>query len=349
MKAYVLHDVNDLRMEEVSMPEPGCGEVLVKVLAVGVCGSDIPRIYETGAHVKPLIPGHEFSGMVVKAGNDVDKSWVGKSVGVFPLIPCGKCGPCMDKKYEMCRDYNYIGSRCNGALAQYVVVPEKNLVELPENVAYEIAAMLEPMAVAAHAIRKAQPSVDDSVVVCGLGTIGLITVMLLKNMGIKKILVIGNKDLQKTKASDLGIPWEDFCDTRVENATDWIMAHTDNAGADVFFECIGKNETINMAADMAAPGGKIILVGNPYTDVSFEKAVYWKILRNQLTIMGSWNSTFTHDEDDDWHYILKLLADAAIRPGKIISHSLNFDRLEEGLKIMRDKSCDYVKVMASLE
>lgn len=94
MKAWILHGINDLRLEDVPVPVPGEKEVLVRVKAAGICGSDIPRVYRTGAHIHPLIPGHEFSGEVVEMGSGVDRSWVGQRVGIFPLIPCQSCGLC---------------------------------------------------------------------------------------------------------------------------------------------------------------------------------------------------------------------------------------------------------------
>ena len=153
MKAQVLYGINDMRYEDIEEPQLKDGWVIVKVMAAGICGSDIPRIYKTGAHVHPIVIGHEFSGKVVKTYNG-DSDWSGKRVGVFPLIPCGKCKCCQDKRYEMCSNYNYLGSRCNGGLAEYVAVPEWNLLELTENISYRQAAMLEPMAVAVHAMRQ---------------------------------------------------------------------------------------------------------------------------------------------------------------------------------------------------
>ncbi len=106
MKAWVLHGIDDLRWETVEKPLPGSGEVLVAVKAVGICGSDIPRIYKTGAHVHPLIPGHELSGRVEAVGAGVESSWLGQRVGIFPLIPCKTCTLCQEKRYEMCRNYS---------------------------------------------------------------------------------------------------------------------------------------------------------------------------------------------------------------------------------------------------
>ena len=188
MKAQVLHGIGDIRYEETDKPRIEKGWVLVKVKAAGVCGSDIPRIYKTGAHVHPIVTGHEFSGEVIETADD-NFSWRGKRVGIFPLIPCGECINCKKKMYEMCSNYNYLGSRCNGGFAEYAAVPEWNLIELPDNVSYKQAAMMEPMAVAVHAMRRFYIEKDSSVCVIGLGTIGLLLTMFLKAEGIQLSLI----------------------------------------------------------------------------------------------------------------------------------------------------------------
>lgn len=386
MKAWILHEVNKLYFEELEKPIPGRGEVLVAVKAAGICGSDIPRIYQTGAHIHPLVPGHEFSGVVETIGRDADASWQGKRVGIFPLIPCKNCPPCKRKQYEMCRHYDYLGSRRDGGFAEYAAVPAECLVELPDNVSFAEAAMLEPMAVAVHAMRRAFPEMQDAapasmqgtqnttgtVVVCGLGTIGLLLLMLLlerrtgeanhperrnpsddgmgtaeeKGWANEDILVIGNKDFQKRMILEIGLPEDAYCDSRIQDAGRWIMERTGNRGADVFFECVGKNETLQLAVDNAAPGGRICLVGNPYADMLLEKSIYWKILRNQLTLTGTWNSSFIREPGDDWAYVLELLSRKKIMPEKLITHRFPLADLEKGFHIMRDKSEDYVKIMS---
>lgn len=351
MKAWVLHGINDLRFETVKKPEIAGGEVLVSVKAAGICGSDIPRIYRTGAHTHPLIPGHEFSGVVEECGKTVDQSLLGARVGIFPLIPCGKCEPCKKQRYEMCRNYSYLGSRRNGGFAEYVAVPTENLIRLPDNVTFEEAAMLEPMAVAVHAMRRTSFAGAETIVVCGLGTIGLLLLMFLleeEQYASKKILVIGNKDFQRQTAVELGMAPDCYFDNRNGNAKEWLMEHTVGKGADVFFECVGRNETVTLAVDSAAPGGRIVLVGNPYSDMVLEKAVYWKLVRNQITVTGTWNSSFTHDSNDDWHYVLERLARRQIDPASLISHKFSLEHLDRGLKLMLDKSEDYVKVMGIL-
>lgn len=347
MKAWVLHDVDNLKLETIEEPVLKELEVLVAVKAAGICGSDIPRIYRTGTYSFPLIPGHEFSGVVMKTGLNTDPSWMGQRVGICPLIPCQNCMPCQKKQYEMCRHYSYLGSRQNGGFAEYVAVPVKNLIKLPDSVTFQEAAMLEPMAVAVHSIRRIAPSVSDTVAVCGLGTIGLLLLLFLKEAGIKNILAIGNKEFQKQIVLKLGLSVASYCDSRTQNADKWLAERTQGAGVDVFFECVGKNETLVQAVNNTAPAGKIMLVGNPFSDMCLEKSVYWKILRGQLTVMGTWNSSFTSSDTDDWHYVLKRLEKKKIAPEILITHQFPLEELEKGLHIMRDKTEDYVKVMWS--
>lgn len=348
MRAYVLHDINDLRLEEAADPVLQENEVLVAVKAAGICGSDIPRIYRTGTYTYPLIPGHEFSGRVVKAGGESASRWMNKRVGVYPLIPCRNCAPCDGGQYELCRRYGYLGSRSDGGFSEYVKAPAWNLMELPACVSYAEAAMLEPMAVAVHAIRRAAPKPDGKIIICGLGTIGMFVLMFLLEAGNRDILALGNKDLQRETALKLGLCSERYCDVRKTDAEQWIMERTGKMGAALFFDCVGRNEVISLAVGHTAVNGTIQLVGNPDSDVCLEKGLYWKILRNQLTLSGAWNSSFTHDREDDWNYVLNRLESHRIRPELLISHRLPFDEMGRGLSIMRDKSEDYIKIMCVL-
>lgn len=350
MKAWILKDVGDIRLERERVPVPGKGEVLISVKAAGICGSDIPRVYRTGAHVHPLITGHEFSGTVAGLGEGVDEKWLGRRVGIYPLIPCGDCISCQRREYEMCRRYSYLGSRRNGGFAEYAVVPEENLIELPEQVSFEEAAMLEPMAVAVHAMRRTIVSESDTVAVCGLGTIGLLLLMFLLESGkAGKILAVGNKDIQKETAVKMGLPEECFCDSRVQPVEEWMKEHTEGEGAGVFFECVGKNETFARAIENTGAAGRVVLTGNPYSDMKLTRETYWKILRNQLTVSGTWNSSFTHNPEDDWNYVLERLSQKKVSPSALITHRFPIEGLEKGLEIMRDKREEYVKIMILLQ
>ncbi len=350
MKAYVLHSINDLRFEDVKIPEPKAGEVLLRVSAAGVCGSDIPRIYETGAHRHPLIPGHEFSGVVEEVGPEVDKKLKGKRCGVFPLIPCRNCVPCSRKEYELCRDYDYLGSRRDGAFAEYVAVPSDNLIEIPESISMETAAMLEPMAVAVHAIRRVMPhgiNKNYTAAVFGVGTIGLMLITFLLDAGLSenKLFVVGNKEFQKNAALEIGVLQENFCDIRDSDPDLWLAEKTGGYGTDLTFDCVGKNETVLQAISHAAPSGHVLLLGNPHSDMHLERDVYWQILRHQLRVTGTWNSSFRNEPEDDWNYVLSRLQIGKIRPESFITHRFPLEDLNRGFEIMRDKAESYIKVM----
>ncbi len=349
MKAWVLHSVGDIRMETLREPDLVENEVLIAVKAAGICGSDIPRIYRTGAHVHPLIPGHEFSGVVVKIGKGVDEKWKGKRVAVYPLIPCRSCLQCQKQQYEMCRNYDYLGSRRDGGLAEYAAVPVANLLPIPDDLSFEEAAMMEPMAVAVHAMRRVLPKTSELVVVCGLGTIGILLLMFLQAAGIQSICAVGNKEFQKHIVLKMGIAEEYYCDSRIQDVSKWIVKRTGGYGADVFFECVGKNETCVQALESTMPGGNVCLVGNPDSDIKLERQIYWKILRNQITVSGIWNASFTNSLEDDWHYVLDRVSAKQVHPMQLITHRFSMEDMGHGLHIMRDRLEDYVKVMGIYE
>ena len=379
MNAQVLESVGNITYKDVPKPMLSFGDVLVEVKAAGICGSDIPRIYTNGAHNMPLIPGHEFAGQVVCAPG-VGARWMGKRVGVFPLIPCRKCPQCLEKKYEMCNHYDYLGSRSDGAYAEFVKVPRWNLIELPDNVSFEVAAMLEPMAVALHAIRQAGLDINPAdgqgqsiaslenldnkenadipnftdvhhpkALVIGLGTIGLFVCMHLSAMGIETY-AIGNKDYQKDQAISIGLPDDHIrIGKDIESNTAWLYERTDGANADVVFECVGRQETLVEAIEAAKPAGTVVTVGNPFSDMILPRDTYWKILRSQLTLCGTWNSSFTHEDHDDWNTVIRMLSEGLIHPENLISHRFPLEDLTKGLEIMRDKTEPYTKVMITNE
>ncbi len=387
MEAQILYGIGNLKYVLMESPLPKSGEALVKVSCCGICGSDVPRIYKTGAHNMPLIPGHEFSG-VVETCEDAPEL-VGKRVGVFPLIPCKECEQCKNGHYEMCENYNYLGSRCDGGFAEYVCVPVWNLMPLPDEVSDEDAAMLEPMCVAVHAARRAglelcgidkmatdttgadkekpesetegkqdkeayETTADydksQSIVVCGLGTIGLLLAMVLKDASYKNVLFVGNKDIQKKKLLEIGFSENNYCDVRYADPVNFIMTKTEWKGADYYFECIGRSESYAQAVKCTAPLGTVMLVGNPASDMELPREVYWKILRNQLTVKGTWNSSYP----DDWKYALSSLSkwskmEKNYLPSILITHSYPLVQLYDGLEIMHRKSEEYIKIMIMME
>ena len=357
MKAQILYGIGNLKYVEMEAPPVRSGEALVKVTACGICGSDVPRIYKTGAHNMPLIPGHEFAGIVESCPEK--PSLVGKRVGVFPLIPCKSCPQCLDKHYEMCKSYDYLGSRRDGGFAEYVSVPLWNLVELPDEISFEEAAMLEPMSVAVHAMRRIYMDKKDNIVICGLGTIGLLLAMFIYDAGFENLLFVANKDIQIEKLMNMGFTENQICDVRYGNPVTFIMEKTGGKGADVYFEAVGREENYEQAVKCTAPLGKVVLIGNPASDMALTKDTYWKILRNQLELTGTWNSSYLGPEgnicNDDWKYVLDRLTawkeredESSFSPGELITHRIKLSEIPEGLDIMKRKSLDYVKIMVKM-
>lgn len=171
MKAVRMYAPGDLRVEEVSIPEIEEDEVLVKVMAVGICGSDIPRANKYGAHVSPIILGHEFGGIIVKKGEKAGNFEVGDHVTATPLIPCYSCHWCREGQYSLCDHYDYYGSRRDGAMAQYIAVKTSNLLKVDRKVPFEDIATVDPCANALHAMFKAGFRPGETVCIFGAGAI----------------------------------------------------------------------------------------------------------------------------------------------------------------------------------
>ena len=328
MNAYVLHGIGDLRYEDVPLPEPRPGWALVKVLAAGICSSDIPRIFEKGTYHFPTIPGHEFSGSVEKVGDEADSQWLGKRVGVFPLIPCRKCPSCRCGQYETCSNYDYVGSRRDGGFAEYVVAPVWNLLELPESVSAVQGALLEPAAVALHGVRRAEIFPGARVCVIGTGAIGLLAGQWAGILGAGQVVVKGRSERKERLVRQCGL--------------EYAREFRSGEEFDRVIEAVGTNEALAEGIERTAPGGRLVLMGNPDGPRRLSQDCYWRILRKQLTLAGTWNSSYG-GEDSDWLEALRNMA--RLETGGIISHIWAWDALDRGLSIMRDKSEPYCKMM----
>lgn len=344
MKANVLYGINDLRYTDYPTPLLKKDEVLVKVMACGICGSDVGRVFKTGTYHFPTIIGHEFSG-VVAAANPDDKDGtelIGKRVGVFPLKPCFECHNCKEGKYEMCVNYDYLGSRCDGGFAEFVAVPKWNLIPLPDTVSFEQAAMLEPCSVALHALRRFSSVKGKTLVLFGPGTIGNILIRIARSLKANKIIVVGRNTEKLSIAKNNGADF--IIDSTSENVSEEILNLTENKGAQLIVEGTGAVSCLNDAILAAKGEGEIVLMGNPAGDYEIEKKVYWQILRKQLKLFGTWNSSFGFSEDD-WHLVLDMMAKGELNPETLITHTFPLSDLKKGLEIMADKNIISNKVM----
>lgn len=347
MKANVLHGVGDLRYEDVAMPVPGPGEVLVKVRAAGICGSDIPRVFVNGTYHFPTIPGHEFAGEIVDAYDDENKKLIGTRAAVFPLIPCMECASCKQGKYEMCKHYNYLGSRCDGAFAQYVTAPVWNLVPIPDALPFEQAAMCEPICVALHAVRQTNIQLGDQVVIYGPGTIGGLIAQWCRAWGATKVMLVGNSASNFDTVKKLG--FDLLFNSDEGDPVAWVMEQTDGNGADVAIEAVGCAATFCSCLLSARPGGTVLAVGNPHGDYLLPRDTYWQILRKQLTIHGTWNSGFDGSDKNDWRIAIAAMAAGQINADALITHRFALSDLSKGLELMRDNQEPFSKVMICID
>jgi len=331
VKAYSLENINNLKYKEIDKPNCLDGWVLVKVKAAGICSSDIPRIFKKGTYHFPTIPGHEFSGIVDEVGAGVDRNLLGKSVGVFPLIPCKECEQCKNKHYEMCSNYDYIGSRRDGGFSEFVAVPEWNLIELPSDISFTDAAMLEPLAVALHAMKQGGDISGKKVAIIGTGMIGFAAAQWANKMGAQMVTVIGRSHKKEELAKNVNVDY-----TTLDNV---------NCEYDVVLEAVGSNSSIDLAINIVKAAGTLIVMGNPEGNIVLKQNTYWRILRKQLHLVGTWNSAYENGKKSDWSEVIEALHHNEIKVDNLISHIFQQEKLVEGLELMREHKEPYCKVM----
>ena len=342
MRACVLHAVGDLRCEDVADPAPKAGEVLVKVRACGVCGSDIPRVFDKGTYHFPTIPGHEFAGEVAAVGPEVDRGLVGRGVAVFPLIPCKRCAMCAVGAFAQCEDYDYLGSRSDGAFAEYACVPAWNLVPIPVGVSFEEAAMLEPAAVALHAVRQGRVDAGDAVLIFGAGPIGLLAGSWAQICGAGQVLLADVDPAKLDFAERLGFDLR--LNPRDRDVEAWVRGITDR-GADVVIEASGSGAAFEDGMRAARTFGRVVLMGNPAGEMRLSQQGYWAILRKELTVRGTWNSRYGVPPKDEWALAMDYMASGRLEVGPLITHRVGLEELVDALVLMRDRSEFFNKVM----
>lgn len=295
MKALVLEEYNKLAYKDFPDPEMGSGEVLIQVKAAGICGSDVHGMDgSSGRRVPPLVMGHEASGVILSVGGDV-KGWnTGDRVTFDSTIYQ------QDDWYTRKGFYNLSDNRMvlgvspgswkkHGAFAELVSVPHHILHRIPDNVSFIQAAMVEPVAVAAHAVNLTPLKKDDFVVVVGGGMIGLFLVQVLKARGWGPVIVIDLESEKLRLARELGADHTFLA--RIENTKEEVLRLTGNRGADCVFEAVGISETVNSAIDLTRKGGTVTLVGNlaPSVEIPLQKVVTGQIrLQGSCAICGEY-------------------------------------------------------------
>lgn len=203
MKALRIYKDAVVNLEEVCEPEVGINDVTIKVIACGICGSDIPRVLNNKAHYYPIILGHEISGVVSDIGINVKDICVGDHVVVAPLLPCFKCDDCINGNYSLCKYYSFIGSRTQGGMAEYISVPQNNVIKINKNIDLHNAALIEPLTVALHGFKQNNYIFGGKVAILGMGTIGCFCAQIARIKGAKNITAFVRNDKYNELALEL--------------------------------------------------------------------------------------------------------------------------------------------------
>lgn len=332
MKALVLKEYNKFSVDELPVPAYGKDDVLIRVKACAICGSDVHGMDgSTGRRIPPIVMGHEASGVIEKIGENVKAFKPGDRVTFDSTVYCEKCYFCKRGEINLCNNRKVLGVSCedyrfNGAFAEYVSVPQHILYPLPDKVSFERAAMVEPLSIAFHAIRRSPVSLNSSAVVVGAGMIGLLIIQLLKINGCGRIIAV---DMVQEKL-DLAIKFGATSVLRADkvNVPDEVYKLTENRGADIAFEAVGITPTVQNAIASLKKGGTLTLVGNlkPSVDLPLQMVV-----TRQLSLNGSCASAGEYPE------CLDLIASGKVDVDSFISGTATLDegaswfkRLHEG-------------------
>ncbi len=344
MKAAVLYANEDIRYSEVEEPRVAPGSVKVKVHAVGICGSDIPRVLSNGAHYYPIILGHEFSGEVTEVGEGVTKVKVGDRVSGAPLLPCMKCADCQKGNYSLCKHYGFIGSHDAGAFAEYVVLPEANAVPFDSSVPYEVGAMFEPATVALRGLFCNEYEGGGCVAVLGGGTIGLFTAQWAKIFGSKKVVVFDIVDERLELAKRLGA--DEVINTRDENFIEKAKELTDGHGFDYVFETAGNPITIKMGFELAANKAHYCCIGTPHKEFSFTPKMWEYMNRKEFKLTGSWMSYSAPFPGREWELVAHYFATGQLKfDDELIFKCFPLSKADEAFKLYHDPASVKGKVM----
>jgi L-iditol 2-dehydrogenase len=313
MKALVLTAYRKLELLDVPRPEPGPRDVLVRVRACGICGSDVHG-YDgsSGRRIPPLIMGHEAAGVVDAVGAEVAGFKPGDRVTFDSTIHCGECAFCRGGQVNLCDRRRVVGVspgeyRQDGAFAEAVVVPERIVCRVPEPVPFEHAAMVEPLSVAVHAVRRAKIAAGDKALVVGCGMIGLLTLQAAKAAGCSSVIAVDLDEGRLAQAARLGA---DVTLGARDDVPARVAALTAGRGVDVAFEAVGAAEPIATAVRSLRKGATLVLIGNvtPRVEVDLQA-----IVTRELSLLGTCAS------NGEYPAALELLACGAVRLDGLIS------------------------------
>ncbi len=336
MKAAVWHGGKDIRIEEVPKPKIKDDEVLVKVKAVGICGSELHAFEGVSQRrTPPLVMGHEFSGEIVELGKNVNNLNIGEKVTVDPLKRCGTCTPCVRGQGSVCRNVKLLGLHTSGAFAEFIAVPVLNCYVLPENVSFEEGAMAEPLAVGIRAVNSTDVKLGDTTVVIGAGIIGSMIQKAAKAAGAGLLIVSDVVDYRLDYSKKLGA--DITINSKTEDPVTRIMELTNGSGVDVVFEAVGLEATVQQGLRMLGIGGKLTIIGMLSKIMSLDVL---SIVTRELQVRGSYAYA-----QDDFRRALNYLCSRKIDVKPLITNVMPLEKVKEGFEMLSEKRGNVLKII----
>lgn len=343
MRAARLHAVGDFRCDRIEKPVPHGKELLLKVAACGVCGSDFPRVFlhGTGNGTYPLTIGHEFAGEVAAVGEEADPKLIGRRGAAFPLIPCGKCPACRTAHYAMCEHYDYLGSRRDGGFAEYCLLPSDWHFIPSELADGETLAMAEPACVAQHAVRKSGVQAGQFIVIFGAGPIGLMAARWARIFGAKPLLA----DIVQEKVDFAKAHGEDAFNPHTEEIAAAVRSRNGGQLADAAIEGTGAPSVLADCIAAVRALGSVALLGNPMGDTVLPMKIHSMALRKEVSVHGVWNSGRSPYPVDEWAYTVKMMDARKLIVSDLITARLSLEELPRAMEQIRSGERKIVKAM----
>lgn len=337
MKAALLTAPYQIGLQEVEKPRLGSYDVLIKVQCVGICGSDLHTYRGTHPFRKPpVILGHEMAGEVVEVAEDVSLFKKGDRVSVEPQTYCHHCPSCYQGNYNLCMNKRILGTTpWPGAFAEYVVIPEDKVYLLPDGLSFEEGAMVEPLAVGIRAAQMAQPRIGDTVLIMGSGTIGLATLVSLKEAGVTRTIATDVEDFNLAKAKELGA-WTAVNVTR-ESLEEKVKEWTRGEGVDAAVIAVGVPSLIDESLGLVRKKGRVVLVAL-FDDKATIDA--FKIVSTEAEVVGSWVYT-----GREFQAAIDLMSQGRIETNSFITHRWPIERVGEALDLVDKRTEDLIKVV----
>jgi 2-desacetyl-2-hydroxyethyl bacteriochlorophyllide A dehydrogenase len=319
-----------------TLPDLSAREVLIQVKAAAICGSDL-HIFK-GLHPSAALPvsiGHEAAGQIIAVGKEVLKHKIGDRVTIEPVIACGKCDFCIRGQYHLCINISFQYRKGQGAFAPYFIASEERVFKLPENLSYEEGALVEPLAVALHAIKKSGLHLGQTCAVFGAGAIGLLVTTLAHRTTGSKVFVSDINSFRLEKALELGAT--EVINSLASNPVETILEKTGQMGVDRSFEAVGLEATLIQSLKALKKGGTTTLLG------IFEKSDV--VLPVNLFVQREINMAGSQGYCWDFQDSLTLLENNVVDLKKLVTHQLNFGELQQGFEILMNPQNNAIKVV----